>query len=92
MITKIPNLKIFDANLPIEVQTDASQYGIGGCLLQNGQPVAFCSRSLTETEVRYPQIDKELLSICFTLKKFHNFVYGRKLVVKNGSSPESCNV
>ncbi|KAF2897466.1 hypothetical protein ILUMI_08706 [Ignelater luminosus] len=67
--------------------TDASQTGIGRCLLQNGQPVAFCSRSLTETEIRYPQIDKELLSICFTLNKFHNFVYGRKILVKTDHRP-----
>lgn len=32
LITKIPILKIFHFNLPIEIQTDASQLGIGGCL------------------------------------------------------------
>lgn len=46
VITKIPNLKIFNPLIPIEIQSDASQNGIGGCLLQNEQPVAFCSRSL----------------------------------------------
>lgn len=87
LITKIPNLKIFDSNDLIEIQTDASQFGIGGCLLQKGHPVAFCSRSLTETEIRYPQIDKELLSICFTLNKFHNFIYGRKIKIKTDHKP-----
>lgn len=87
IITKIPNLQIFDSKCKIELQTDASLTGIGGCLLQNGKPVAFCSRSLTEAEVRYPQIDKELLSICFAFKKFHNFVYGRKVLVKTDHRP-----
>lgn len=86
-ITKTPQLKIFDSKLPIEIQTDASQFGIGGCLLQQGQPVVFCSRSLTETEQNYPQIDKELLGICFALKKFHNFVYGRKIIIKTDHKP-----
>lgn len=87
LLTEIPNLKIFDPKSPIEIQSDASQFGVGGCLLQNGNPVAFCSRSLTEAEVRYPQIDKELLGICFALKKFHNFIYGRKILVKTDHKP-----
>lgn len=87
LITQIPNLKIFDPKLPIEIQTDASLHGIGGCLLQHGQPVAFCSRSLTETEIKYPQIDKEMLGICFSLNKFHHFIYGRKIVVKTDHKP-----
>lgn len=87
LITKIPNLQIFDSKLPIEIQSDASQFGIGGCLMQEGKPVAFCSRSLTDTETRYPQIDKELLSICFCLNKFHNFIYGRKIKIKTDHRP-----
>lgn len=55
--------------------------------MQQGQPVAFCSRSLTEAETRYPQIDKELLAICFALNKFKNFVYGRKIVIKTDHKP-----
>lgn len=87
LITKIPNLQIFDSQSPIEIQTDASDLGVGACLLQNGKPVAFCSRSLTETETRYPIIDKEMLGICFALKKFHNFVYGRKISIKTDHAP-----
>lgn len=86
-VTKIPNLKIFDPRVPIEIQTDASQHGIGGCLLQEGQPVAFCSRSLSETETRYPQIDKEMLGICFSLNKFQHYIYERQVTVKTDHKP-----
>ena len=87
MITEIPILKIFDPKIPIEIQTDASQKGIGGCLLQAGRPVAFCSRSLTETECKWAQIEKEYLAISFSLQKFHHFIYGRKILVKSDHKP-----
>lgn len=86
-ITQMPQLQIFDPNHQIVVQTDASKNGLGGCLLQRGKPVAFCSRAMTEAETRYPQIDKELLAICFSLEKFHNFVYGRKILVNTDHRP-----
>lgn len=42
-ITKIPTLQIFDPEVAITIQTDASQYGIGSVMLQNEKPVAFAS-------------------------------------------------
>lgn len=87
LIAKAPTLQIFDGNLPIEVQTDASQFGIGGCLLQNGQPVAFCSRSLTDAESRWAQIEKEFLAVSFSLNKFHHYIYGRRVLVKSDHKP-----
>ncbi|KAJ8887958.1 hypothetical protein PR048_007442 [Dryococelus australis] len=61
----------------VGVQIDASQFSLGACLLQNSQPaVTFASRSLTESEEKYPQIGTFFLAICFALDKFHEFVYG----------------
>ena len=42
------------------VQCDTSKSGLGDVLLQDNQPVAYASRSLTDTETRYAQIEKEL--------------------------------
>ncbi len=48
--------------------------------MQNGQPVAYASRALTEAETRYTQIEKELLAIVFACEHFKYYVYGREAV------------
>ena len=45
----------------IIIETNASDYGLGAVLLQGGRPVAFASHTMTETERRYSQIEKECL-------------------------------
>uniref|UniRef100_A0A8D3CRT6 Reverse transcriptase RNase H-like domain-containing protein n=1 Tax=Scophthalmus maximus TaxID=52904 RepID=A0A8D3CRT6_SCOMX len=48
---------------PLTLQADSSKDGLGACLLQDGRPVCYASRALTNTEKRYAQIEKELLAI-----------------------------
>jgi hypothetical protein len=61
----------------IIIQTDASKYALGCCMMQENQPVAYASKSLSDAELRYSQIEKEFLSILFSCKKFHNYIYGK---------------
>jgi hypothetical protein len=49
-ISSLPVLKLFDLSKPMVVSVDASPVGVGAVLLQEGQPVAFSSTSLTETK------------------------------------------
>ena len=55
--------------------------------MQGGQPVQYASRALTETEKRYSQIEKEMLSVVFGLTRFHTYAYGRKVTVYNDHKP-----
>lgn len=87
LLTSAPVLKFFDSKKEIEIETDASKDGLGACLLQEGHPVAFASRSLTPTEQKYAQIEKEMLAIVFAIQKFHFFIYGLKIKVNSDHKP-----
>ena len=54
-ITTLPVLTYFDKNKDHINQTDALKTGLGAVLLQDGQPVVYVSRALTDTECRYSQ-------------------------------------
>lgn len=87
IICQRPALRIFDPKLPLVIQTDASKNGLGCVLMQNDQPIAFGSRSLTSSEQKWAQIEKELLAIVFACEKFHHFIYGRSVVIQSDHKP-----
>ncbi len=82
-----PVLRFFDSKVQVTLQCDASMAGLGAALLQNGQPVAYASRALTDTETRYAQIEKELLAVVYGMEKFHQFTYGRPVDVQSDHKP-----
>lgn len=65
-LTSPPVLAMYDPNRDIKVSADASSYGLAGVLLQlweeGWRPVAYASRSLSPTEPRYAQVEKEALA------------------------------
>ncbi len=73
-LSTAPVLAYFDPKKPIVVSVDASSAGLGACLLQNDQPVAYASRSLNSAEVNYAQIEKEMLAITWGCVKFHDYI------------------
>ena len=86
LISSAPVLAYYDLHKPVVLQTDASDYALGGALLQpndNGklQPVAFTSSSMSPTEQRYSQIEKECLAICNCFQKFDQWLYGKTDIV-----------
>ena len=80
LVVKHPVLKYYDAQEPVVVQCDANEHGLGAALLQNGQPVAFASRSLSQTERQYAQIEKECLAIVFSAERFSQYLAGREKI------------
>lgn len=88
LVVKHPVLKYYDLEEEVTVQCDASEYGLGAALLQNGQPVAFVSRSLSQTERQYAQIEKECLAIVFSCERFRQYLAGReKITVESDHKP-----
>ncbi|KAL5517655.1 hypothetical protein EMCRGX_G003243 [Ephydatia muelleri] len=59
-------------------------------MLSKGQelfPITYASRSLAPAEKKYSQLEKEGLAIVFGVKKFHQYLYGRKFVVHSDHKP-----
>ena len=69
------------------IQTDASKMGVGATLLQDGRSVAYASKSLTETESNYCNIEREMLAIVFGLERFHHYAYGRRVTIETDHKP-----
>ena len=49
--------------------------------MQRGRPIAFALKSLTPAEIAYAQVGKELNAILFACRRFHQFTYGRRVIV-----------
>ena len=87
MATNTPILQYYDPNKPLTLSVDASSKGLGAVLIQDEKPVAYGSRALTETQQRYPQIEKEALAILFGCRKFHEYVCAREVEVETDHKP-----
>eukprot|EP00057_Strongylocentrotus_purpuratus_P007672 XP_011662146.1 PREDICTED: uncharacterized protein K02A2.6-like [Strongylocentrotus purpuratus] len=87
LLTAAPILAFYDPEKELVIQCDASKSGLGSTLLQEGKPVAYASRALTETEQRYAQIEKEALAIVFSLERFHQYTFGRHVKVHSDHKP-----
>lgn len=55
--------------------------------MQEAQPVAYGSRSLTDTQKRYAQIEKELLAIVYGCEKLKQYLYGKQVQVESDHKP-----
>lgn len=87
-----PLLKFFCPEKKTKVSTDASKDGLGAVHLLEDEgawhPVAYASRSMTATECRYAQIEKECLGLAFGCEKFHTYIYGLpKVILKTDHKP-----
>ena len=66
---------------------DASSRGLGAALLQDGRPFTFASKSLTPTEQRYANIEREMLAVVFGCKRFHTYVYAKNCTIESDHKP-----
>ena len=86
-------LGIVDVTKPFEVETDASNFSLGGVLLQEGHPIAYESRKLNEAERRYVASEKEMLAVVHCLRAWRHclrawrqYLLRVKFVVKTDNS------
>ena len=57
--------------------------------MENGKerPIAFASRTLSTSVLSYSQIEKEVFSVVFGMKKFQSYLHGRKFVFLTDHEP-----
>ena len=77
---------------PTKLSADASSHGLGAVLLQKtGRewiPVAYASRSMSDTEKRYAQIEKEALATVWACDKFASYIVkGLKFHIETDHKP-----
>ncbi|KAK9529796.1 hypothetical protein VZT92_013867 [Zoarces viviparus] len=82
LLTSDRVLAHYDPSLPLTLACDASAYGIGAVVqhtMPDGveRPIAFASHTLSPTEKKYSQIEKEALGLIYGVKKFHQYLWGR---------------
>ena len=67
----------------MKISANASSYGLGAVLLQKNdqlwEPVTYASCTMTSTECRYAQVEKEALALTWACEKFANYVLGKSL-------------
>ena len=83
-------LALYDPSASTKILADASAFGLEAVLLQKsestGKPVAFGSHSMTETEQRYAQVEKDALATAWACEKFAGFIIGNHIEIESVQS------
>ena len=82
----------FEPKLDLLLSCDTSAYGIGAVLahkLSDGmeKPIGYVSRTLTESEKNYSQLEKEGLACIYGVKKFHSYLFGHPFTLLTDHLP-----
>ena len=84
-------LTLYDPKKKIKLDTDASSVGLGAVLShyddKEEHPIEYASRTLSKTERRYAEIDREALAIVWGIRKFHIYLYGNQFKLVTDHKP-----
>ena len=86
-IVQVPILRYYDLKKETVLQTDASIKGLGTCLLQDGHPIYFASKSLQDMECGYVAIELEALAVARAMEIFNHFLYASHFTLETNQKP-----
>ncbi|KAI3756963.1 hypothetical protein L6452_04495 [Arctium lappa] len=78
MLSSAPILSLPKGTEGFVIFSNASKFGLGCVLMQDGKVIAYASRQLKEHERNYPTHDLELAAVVFALKIWRHYLYGVK--------------
>jgi hypothetical protein len=81
------SLSHFDESSTIVLTCDSSDSGVAAVLSIKDsnniiKPVAFASKKLNDTQLKYPILEKEAYAIVFGVNKFYEFLFGHKFILQ----------
>ena len=84
----------YNPNLEVQLAVDASRFGLGALAIichitEEGKerPITYASRSLIPADKNYSVIEKEALFIILAIRKFQQFLYGRRFTLLTDHQP-----
>ena len=92
-LASAPVTAYFDPEKDTEISVDASPVGLAAILVQvdpktkETQAITYASRSLTATEQRYSQTEREALAIIWACEHLHLYVYGKHVTIYTDHKP-----
>jgi len=81
ILMKVLVLKLLDFDKDFEIHSDASDFAIGGILVQEGRPMPFESKKLSETERRWPTHEKEMWAVIHYFKTWGHYIGSKDVVM-----------
>lgn len=60
---------------------------VGCCIFQDDKPIAYASQSLNDHECQWAQVEKEMYAIVYACERFHEYVYGKKVIIYTDHKP-----
>ncbi|KAA0057268.1 Ty3/gypsy retrotransposon protein [Cucumis melo var. makuwa] len=76
----LPVLTMPDFNLPFEIESDASGFGV--VLVQAKRPIAYFSKILSMRDRARPVYERELIAVVWAVQRWRPYLLGRKFTVK----------
>ena len=86
-LVQAPMLQYYDLKKETVLQPDASIKGLVACLLPDGHPINFASKSLQDAEHGYVAMELEALAVAWAMEKFHHFLYTSHFTLETDQKP-----
>jgi hypothetical protein len=88
LINDVPLLHFVDPELPLYLETDASDIGIGAVLFQEDSDgkkkvIAYVSSAFRGPSLRWTVMEKEAFALYFAVNKLRHFLLGRRFVIRS---------